>query len=178
MEASNVLRQDAVFTMVFALAPEEVEEEFLSAVESSLVADTAATKTDLEADLAEVLSRRRFPWTAEIRAVEIQEGSIVIDVYLVLLGLGNVIGYYGQVRQGMNELTRDLQAVCHRFLGRLSGARVYPVQAGWMVLPLEAPAAPSAPASQKEILQSYLIASHAILLLALVGIVIVLLAGD
>lgn len=172
MEASRRLRLEASFSMAFGLV--EGESRLSRPHEVALVDDLLESRADLHAQLAAVVTESRLPFAIEIERVEIRSGSIIVDIYAVLLGVGSSIGNYGQLRQGLNEIARDLQTICERFLGQRTPNAVYPQQAGWSVLPSGGPP-PPAPRSRQDSLLTYLLLSHGVLMATLIGITIVLL---
>lgn len=172
MEASRHLRLEATFSMAFGLL--DGESPLSRPREAALVEDLLESRADLHAQLAAGVAESRLPFSIEIARVEIRSGSIIVDIYAVLLGVGSSIGYYGQLRQGLNEIARDLQTICERFLGQRTPNAVYPLQAGWSVLPSGGPP-PPAPRSMQDPLVTYLLLSHGVLMATLIGIAIVLL---
>lgn len=173
MEASRVSRLEVAFTMAFGIF--DGDTPLARPRESSLIAELADSRDELERQLEVAIAESQLPFVMEIERVEIRPGSILVDIYAVLLGVGSTIGYYGQLRQGLNEIAHDLQAICERFLGRNTPGPVYALQAGWSLLPPGALPLPRAK-SQRDPLLMYLLISHGVLMAALIGIVIVLLA--
>ena len=175
MERQSSAGQQIVLYFEFDLDRLEEEEGFPPEIaEAELVADAQANLGELHRQLLRTAARSDFP--VRIEAIELRRGSIVIEVLATAVGVAAALDLYGGARQGLNQLIRDLSGICERFLRRFTGPfRPRLRVASWSPCTIDWAPRSAGAQPDRSLLVRYLIASNALLLLVLVGVLVVLL---
>lgn len=142
-----------------------------------MVADARGTSADLQAQL-EVQLRERY-WREDVHVinVDIRHGSLIVEIALALGALAGALSLYGSARTGLDRLVRDVVSVCEFFL-RQFGDYVPEVQGvswRWSGAPVRI-AGPMLQAVNDQAflrLLTYLIVSHAMLLIGLIVVLLI-----
>jgi hypothetical protein len=178
MEASRPAGVEVAMNFDFALLFDAERLEDARPISyASIVEDIRPTLSELRRALIASLEERKQPLPVEIVELEVREGSVVFEIVARLYDVGTAIAAFGGLMQGLEYLARIFRPTVEAFLRRFMPGPFMLQQV--IVLP-RPPAATIAPApfrpARRDLLQSYLIASHGALLLFLGAVIVVLLA--
>jgi hypothetical protein len=178
VEASGFLRLEVGMTFGFSLLPDAGRfEDRPFAGYGAIIADLRPGLEELRGRLAAAVRESKQPVPVEITGLEVREGSIVFELFAVLSGVGSWISFYGGLMQGLEYLARTFREVFEGFLRPYVTGPVHLQQTTIVQGPITSVGGPASVArTRREVLETYLIASHAALLLLLGAVVIVLLA--
>lgn len=170
MEASGSVRRLRLGYAFDLVAVHERDLEY----EKNLVTEAASNRDELHFLLADFAGDLDLPIRVDIEAVEVKEGSIVVEVIIAIYKAAKALDLYGGAQEGLRKFIGDLQNVCRFFLDRLRPApgRLRPRPILVETLPAVSLTLPPVSSRAQRWLLAYLILTNAALTAAVIFLAI------
>jgi hypothetical protein len=165
----------------FQLLKDAIAERASLDEEASVIEDARGEVSELQGMLNGVLAAQtKIEERPRVISVAIEQGTIIVTIEMIVLGVMGGLALYGSARSGLDQLISDLAAACQMFFSRfgpyhLHLSSTHTTYASHAHTPVQSPQPGTVVSPPNQTLVLYLIISHAALLITLVAAVIVLL---